>query len=206
MPVRKRNSSGTSPTTPCCTSRCTTSTAAFAGIRTPWRSWWAWWARSRPFYHDSTDISDPQQRIIASHRLIAKMPTIAAMAYKFSVGQPFVYPRNDLSYAENFLHMLVLGADGGISGQPRSWPAPWTGYLILHADHEQNASTSTVRIAGFQRRQSLRLHRRGHRLALGAGPWRRQRGGLADAPGNRLTRTAFPSLSSAPRTAPTPSG
>jgi len=99
------------------------------------------------FYHDSTDINDPRQREIASHRMIAKMPTIAAMAYKYHVGQPFVYPLNHLGYTENFLRM--------------SFAVPCEEYkinsvlakaldtiFILHADHEQNASTSTVRLAG----------------------------------------------------------
>ncbi len=99
------------------------------------------------FYHDSTDIGDPQQRIIASHRLIAKMPTIAAMAYKFSVGQPFVYPRNDLSYAENFLYMTFSVPTEEFVISPVLARA-MDRILILHADHEQNASTSTVRIAG----------------------------------------------------------
>ena len=99
------------------------------------------------FYHDSTDINDPHQRMVASIRMIAKMPTIAANAYKYSVGQPFVYPRNDLSYAENFLNMTfsVPAEDYKIS------PAvarAMDRIFILHADHEQNASTSTVRIAG----------------------------------------------------------
>ncbi len=99
------------------------------------------------FYHDNLDINDPEQRRIAAFRLIAKVPTIAAWAYKYSIGQPFMYPRNDLSYAENFLYML------------NAVPAePWANnpilsramdrILILHADHEQNASTSTVRLAG----------------------------------------------------------
>jgi citrate synthase len=99
------------------------------------------------FYHDNLDINDPRQREIAAYRLIAKIPTIAAWAYKYSIGQPFMYPRNDLSYAENFLYML------------NAVPAePWKNnpilsramdrILVLHADHEQNASTSTVRLAG----------------------------------------------------------
>ena len=99
------------------------------------------------FYHDSLDINDPEQRRISSFRLIAKLPTIAAWAYKYAIGQPFMYPRNDLGYAENFLYML------------NAVPAePWVGnpilsramdrILVLHADHEQNASTSTVRLAG----------------------------------------------------------
>lgn len=99
------------------------------------------------FYHDSTDINDPEQRIIASHRMIAKMPTIAAMAYKYSVGQPFVYPRNDLSYAENFLRMCFAVPAEDYKVNPVLARA-MDRIFILHADHEQNASTSTVRLAG----------------------------------------------------------
>ena len=99
------------------------------------------------FYHDSTDITDPRQRMIASHRLIAKMPTIAAMAYKYSIGQPFVYPRNDLSYAENFLQMTFAVPCEDWQKNPVLSRA-MDRIFILHADHEQNASTSTVRIAG----------------------------------------------------------
>ena len=99
------------------------------------------------FYHDSTNILDPQQRLVASIRMIAKIPTLAAMAYKYSIGQPFVYPKNDLDYSSNFLRMcfavpceeykvnLVLSR-------------ALDRFFILHADHEQNASTSTVRLAG----------------------------------------------------------
>ena len=99
------------------------------------------------FYHDSTDISDPVQRKIASHRLIAKMPTIAAMAYKYSVGQPFMYPDNKLSYTGNFLRMTF----GVPAEEYEVIPAVEQALdriFILHADHEQNASTSTVRLAG----------------------------------------------------------
>ena len=99
------------------------------------------------FYHDSTDISDPHQRMVASHRLIAKMPTIAAMAYKFSIGQPFVYLRNDLDYAANFLHMTFSVPAEAYKVSPVLARA-MDRILILHADHEQNASTSTVRISG----------------------------------------------------------
>ena len=98
------------------------------------------------FYHDSTDISDPRQREIASHRLIAKMPTIAAWAYKYSIGQPFVYPRNDLDYASNFLRMCFAVPAEDYEVNPilsRAMDRIFT----LHADHEQNASTSTVRLA-----------------------------------------------------------
>jgi len=99
------------------------------------------------FYHDSTDITDPQQRLIASHRLIAKMPTIAAMAFKYSVGQPFIYPSNELSYTGNFLRMTF-----GVPAEPYVVnpiiERAMRRIFILHADHEQNASTSTVRLAG----------------------------------------------------------
>ena len=99
------------------------------------------------FYHDSTDISDPVQRQIASHRLIAKMPTIAAMAYKYSVGQPFVYPDNSLSYTGNFLRMTFSVPAEPYEVNPAVERA-MDRIFILHADHEQNASTSTVRLAG----------------------------------------------------------
>jgi citrate synthase len=98
------------------------------------------------FYHDSTDIHDQQQRRLATHQLIAKMPTIAAMAYKYSVGQPFVYPRNDLPYADNFLHMTFSVPSEDYKISPALARA-MDRIFILHADHEQNASTSTVRMA-----------------------------------------------------------
>jgi len=99
------------------------------------------------FYHDSLDIHDLQQREISAHRLIAKMPTIAARAYKYSVGQPFVYPRNDLSYSENFLRMCFAVPAEDYVPNPILTKA-MDRIFILHADHEQNASTSTVRLAG----------------------------------------------------------
>jgi citrate synthase len=99
------------------------------------------------FYHDSLDINDPHHREVSAIRLIAKMPTLVAMAYKYSVGQPFVYPRNDLSYTANFMRMMFSNPceeykvnDVMVRALDR--------ILILHADHEQNASTSTVRLAG----------------------------------------------------------
>ncbi len=99
------------------------------------------------FYHDSADITDPQQRLIASHRLIAKMPTLAAMAHKYSVGQPFMHPDNRLSYTGNFLRMTF-----GVPAEPYVVnpiiERAMDRIFILHADHEQNASTSTVRLAG----------------------------------------------------------
>ena len=99
------------------------------------------------FYHDSTDIKDPAQREIACHRMIAKMPTIAAMAYKYSIGQPFIYPRNDLDYSSNFLHMCFAVPCEEYKIDPVLVRA-MRRIFILHADHEQNASTSTVRLAG----------------------------------------------------------
>jgi citrate synthase len=102
------------------------------------------------FYHDGLDIFDPQHRMIASHRLIAKMPTIAAMAYKYSLGQPFVYPRNDLGYSGNFLNMLF-----SVPCEPYTIPdaavCAMEALLIIQADHEQNASTSTMRLVGATR-------------------------------------------------------
>ena len=99
------------------------------------------------FYHDSTDIHDPAQRKIASYRLIAKMPTIAAMAYKYSAGQPFMYPKNSLNFAENFLHMCFAVPCEEYVVSPTLAKA-MDRIFVLHADHEQNASTSTVRLAG----------------------------------------------------------
>ncbi|MFV2091845.1 MAG: citrate synthase [Hyphomicrobiales bacterium] len=99
------------------------------------------------FYHDSTDINDATQRMIASRRMIAKMPTLAAMAYKYSIGQPFVYPTNDLDYSSNFLRMCFAVPCENYTSNPvlaRAMDRIFT----LHADHEQNASTATVRLAG----------------------------------------------------------
>ena len=99
------------------------------------------------FYHDSLDISDPWHRMVASYRMIAKIPTVAAQAYKYSIGQPFIYPRNDLTYAENFLYMMFATPAENYEINPILGRA-MDRILILHADHEQNASTSTVRLAG----------------------------------------------------------
>jgi citrate synthase len=99
------------------------------------------------FYHDSTDIDDPRQRVVASHRMIAKMPTIAARAHKYTIGQPFVSPRNEYDYASNFLRMCfaVPAEDYQVN---KTLARAMDVFFILHADHEQNASTSTVRLAG----------------------------------------------------------
>ncbi|MEP4147989.1 MAG: citrate synthase [Halioglobus sp.] len=99
------------------------------------------------FYHDSLDIADERSREIAAFRLIAKMPTIAAMSYKFSIGQPFMYPDNTMSYAENFLHMM-FGVPCEKSNVSPVLAKAMDRIFLLHADHEQNASTSTVRLAG----------------------------------------------------------
>ncbi len=99
------------------------------------------------FYHDALDINDPQHRIISAFRLVAKMPTIVAMSYKYSIGQPFMYPKNDLSYTANFMRMMfaVPAADYKVN---QVLVRAMDRIFILHADHEQNASTSTVRLAG----------------------------------------------------------
>ena len=99
------------------------------------------------FYHDSTDITDPWQREVAAIRMIAKMPTVAAMAYKYSIGQPFQYPQNRLDYASNFLHMCFAVPCEPYIPEPALAKA-MDRIMMLHADHEQNASTSTVRLAG----------------------------------------------------------
>ncbi|HMK88253.1 MAG TPA: citrate synthase [Methylocystis sp.] len=99
------------------------------------------------FYHDSTNIADPEQRVIASTRMIAKLPTLAAMAYKYSIGQPFVYPKNDLDYTSNFLRMTFAVPCEEYRVSPIVSRA-LDRIFILHADHEQNASTSTVRLSG----------------------------------------------------------
>ena len=99
------------------------------------------------FYHDSTDVNDPKQREIAIRRMIAKLPTIGAMAYKYAIGQPFMYPRNDLNYAGNFLQMCFAVPCEPYKANPVLSQA-MDKIFILHADHEQNASTSTVRLAG----------------------------------------------------------
>ena len=137
------------------------------------------------FYHDSTDIGDPHQRMIASHRLIAKIPTITAYAYKYSVGQPFIYPRNKFNYSENFLNMTFAVPAEDYNIDPVVARAI-DRIFILHADHEQNASTSTVRIAGSSGANPFACIAAGSRFALGPRPWRRQRSGADHAAGNRL--------------------
>ncbi len=117
--------------------RCTISSAGSAATATRWSA----------FYHDSTDVADPWQREVAAIRMIAKLPTIAAMAYKYSIGQPFVYPKNSLSYAGNFLHMCFAVPCEDYVVSPILEKA-MDRIMMLHADHEQNASTSTVRLAG----------------------------------------------------------
>ena len=139
------------------------------------------------FYHDSTDINDPHQRMIASHRMIAKMPTMAAMAYKYSIGQPFIYPRNDLDYTANFLQMCfavpcepyVVNPIVVARPRPHPHPArrPRAERLHLHRAARR-----------LLRRQPVRLHRRRHRLPVGPRARRRQRGRAQDAGGDRHRR------------------
>ena len=116
-------------------------------MRIRWPSWSACVGALSAFYHNSTDISDPHQRMVASIRMIAKIPTLAAMAYKYHIGQPFVYPKNNLDFATNFLHMCFAVPCEDYVPNPVLARA-MDRIFILHADHEQNASTSTVRLAG----------------------------------------------------------
>ena len=151
------------------------------------------------FYHDSTDISDPHQRMIASIRMIAKMPTLAAMAYKYSIGQPFIYPKNDLDYATNFLRMCFAvpcedykaNAGAGARHGPHLHPARRPRAERLDLDR------AAGRLLG---RQSVRLHRRRLRLPVGASAWRRQRSRAQHAARDRPRRTHPGISSSAPRT------
>ncbi|WP_417830832.1 citrate synthase [Terasakiella sp.] len=138
------------------------------------------------FYHDSLDINDPHQRMVASYRLIAKMPTIAAWAYKYSVGQPFMYPRNDMRYAEDFLHMMFAVPCEDYKVNPVLAKA-MDRILILHADHEQNASTSTVRLAGSSGANPFAC------IAAGiASLWGPAHGGANEAVLNMLTEIGTP--------------
>jgi citrate synthase len=138
------------------------------------------------FYHDSLDINDPHQRMVASYRLIAKMPTIAAWAYKYSVGQPFMYPRNDMRYAEDFLHMMFSVPCEDYKVSPVLAKA-MDRILILHADHEQNASTSTVRLAGSSGANPFAC------IAAGiASLWGPAHGGANEAVLNMLTEIGTP--------------
>ena len=126
------------------------------------------------FYHDSTDISDENHREIAAYRLIAKMPTIAAMSYKFSIGQPFMYPDNDLDYASNFLHMM-FGNPCEPSNISPTIARAMDRIFLLHADHEQNASTSTVRLAGSSQANPFAC------IAAGIAVWGPSHGGANEA-------------------------
>ena len=146
------------------------------------------------FYHDSLDINDPEHRRISAFRLIAKMPTIAAWAYKYTIGQPFMYPRNDLGYAENFLYMMNAVPAEPYHVNPVLARA-MDRILILHADHEQNASHQHGAAGRLDRRQPVRLHRRRHRQPVGPGAWRRQRGGAEDAGRDRPRRATSPTSS-----------
>ena len=139
------------------------------------------------FYHDTTDILNPRHRDIFAHRIIAKIPTIAAAAYKHSLGQPFVYPRNDLSYAENLLNMFFAVPAADYEINPVA--AEVIDLLfILHADHEQNCSTSTVRMAGQLRNQSVLGDRGRYCGAMGSGARRSKRGRAEHARGDRFRR------------------
>jgi citrate synthase len=139
------------------------------------------------FYHDGLDIFDPRHRMIASHRLIAKMPTIAAMAYKYLLGQPFVYPRNDLGYAENFLNMLF-----SVPCEPYRPPTAAVraldALLIIQGRPRTECLDLDDAVGRIDPGEPLCLHRRSYRRALGTTAWRRQRGRAADPGRNRLGR------------------
>ena len=198
-----RTSSTSSPTrsaaTRCCTSSSRPSIAASGATRIRWRSCAASSARSAPSITTATDITDPQQRMIASHRLIAKMPTIAAMAYKYSVGQPFLYPDNNAQLHRQLPAHDVRRAGRGICRQPgrREGDGPH-----LHPPCRSRAERLDLDRAArrFVGRQPVRVHRGGHRLPVGPGAWRRQRGGAQHAARDRHARQASPSISRAPRT------
>ena len=137
------------------------------------------------FYHDSIDIKDPAQREMASVRMIGKMPTIAAMAYKYSIGQPFIYPRNELNYSANFLHMCFAVPSEEYEVDP-ALASAMRQFFILHADHEQSASTATVRLAGSSGANPYACISAG--IACLWGARRCQRGGAADVEGDRHGR------------------
>ena len=139
------------------------------------------------FYPDAKDIEDPEERYMAAVRLIAKMPTLAAFAYRHNMGLPYVYPDNDLSYTENFLSMLFKMTEVKFEPDPRLARALDV-LFILHADHEQNCSTNAVRAVGSSRRRPVLGRRRRRRRPLRPAPRRRQRGGAADAAPHRVDR------------------
>ena len=151
------------------------------------------------FYHDSLDIDNPEHRKITAHRLIAKMPTLAAMSYKYSIGQPFMYPRNDLGYAANFLHMMFGNPCEEYEVNPghREGDGPH-----LPAARRPRAERIDVdRAPGWiDRRESVRVHRRRHRRAVGTRARRRQRSGAQPAARNRRRRRTSTSSSNARKT------
>ena len=151
------------------------------------------------FYHDSTDINDPWQREVASIRMIAKMPTLAAMAFKYAIGQPFVYPKNELDYSREFPAHVLLGP---VRGVQRQRGAGAGARPHLHPPRRPRAERLDLdRAAGrILRRQPVRLHRRRHRLPLGSGARRRQRGGAENAGRDRHGSRTFPNSSPGPRT------
>jgi len=136
------------------------------------------------FYQDSLDVRDPRQVEVSVHRLMAKLPTIAAYSYKKSIGQPLIYPRNDLSYCENFLQMMFAVPCEEYRIDP-DFAEALDMLLIVHADHEQNCSTSTVRMGGIQRCQPVCEYFRRHLRTLGPAARRCQSGLRGDARKNR---------------------
>ena len=175
-----------SPGTPCCTSRCTF-LSRLPARRAPDGDRLRRGRRDGGILPRLDRHQRSEQREIASIRMIAKIPTIVAMAYKYSVGQPFVYPRNDLDYASQFPAHVLFGAGRGICGEPGRRPGDGPD---LHAACRPRAERLDLDGAACRlvRRQSLRLHRGGRCLPLGPGAWRRQRGGAQHAQADRHAR------------------
>ena len=139
------------------------------------------------FYPDAKDVEDPDNRMLQIIRLIAKMPTLAAAAYRFSLGMPFVYPDNNLTFAENFQSMMWKIAEPAYEPNPALTRALDV-LFILHADHEQNCSTTAMRVVGSSLADPYIVHRGGHRRPLRSPPRRGQRGRHQHAHRDRLLR------------------
>ena len=180
-------------------SRSTSSCGASAGTPIPMAVMIAVVGALSAFYYEDLNIDDPRNREIAKYRLIAKIPTIAAMAYKYYVGQPFMYPRNDLDYAANFLHMMFAVPCEPYQVQPGALAGARP---HLHPPRRSRAERLDLDRAarGLDRRLALCGDRGRHRQPLGTRPWRRQRGGRQDARAYRLGRPHPGVTSTAPRT------
>ena len=186
----------TSPTTPSSTRTSSSSSRASATTPTRWGCCSPAVGALSTFYPDAKQIDDPEERYMAAVRLIAKVPTLAAFAYRHNMGLPYVYPDNDLNYAENFLSMMFKKTEAQARARTRALSKALDVLFILHADHEQNCSTNAVRGVGSSRRRPLLGGRRRRRRPLRAAARRRQRGGAADAAADRDRRRTSPTSSS----------